>query len=119
MRQIVFRNQNRGEMKVILILSLASLVVGETQHLERHVNDTDLFKPNAKDPAADLFLNSSVQLSALFSRSDQRGALFSRQEECAYPVPCDGNIWCCPAGSKCVSSSYNPNLKGSEYLGRF
>jgi hypothetical protein len=65
MCQIVFRNQNREEMKVILLLSLASLVVGEAQHLERRVDDTNLFKPNAKGPAADL-LNSSVQLSALF-----------------------------------------------------
>ena len=31
-------------MKMILFLSLASLVIGEAQHLERRVDDTGLFQ---------------------------------------------------------------------------
>jgi hypothetical protein len=54
--------------------------------------------------------NVSFDFSAILPSTNFRGAisvkrdLFARQEEeCAYPILCDGGTWCCPDGYQCVS----------------
>ncbi|KAF7374021.1 hypothetical protein MSAN_00282600 [Mycena sanguinolenta] len=38
-------------------------------------------------------------------RPQHRAVVYSRQEEeCQYPVLCEGDTWCCPAGSQCCST---------------
>ncbi|EED17500.1 hypothetical protein TSTA_113260 [Talaromyces stipitatus ATCC 10500] len=69
-------------------------------------SDGVVFKPSRKDSTLDAFGNSSLSFSRLFSAQDYLGGrLFARDQTCEYPVPCEGNEWCCPAGSNCVSAN--------------
>jgi hypothetical protein len=97
------------EVFLSVVLLTAFHAVGSKATLNE---DTDLFKASPKGPAADQSTNSNFTFSlpGLSARSNVFGSLYNRQEEtCEYPVPCDGNTWCCPEGSQCVLSSLQPN----------
>lgn len=81
---------------------LGGIVVAQTP------SDALIFKPSSKGSTLDAFGNSSLSLSRIFSARDPLSGLFARDETCEYPVPCDGDEWCCPAGSQCVSTC-NPS----------
>jgi hypothetical protein len=63
-----------------------------------------LFKPAQRRIGG----NATFDFSAILPSTNFRGAisvkrdLFVRQEECAYPILCDGGTWCCPDGYSCV-----------------
>jgi hypothetical protein len=66
-----------------------------------------LFKPAQRRVGG--YGNASFDFSAIIPSTNFRGAisvkrdLFARQEEeCAYPILCDGGTWCCPDGYQCV-----------------
>jgi hypothetical protein len=98
------------EVFLCVVLLTALHVVGSKATPNEN---SDLFKAALKGPAADQSTNSNLTFSlpGLTARSNIFGSLYNRQEEtCEYPVPCDGNTWCCPEGSQCVLSPSQPNF---------
>ncbi|KAF7288984.1 hypothetical protein MIND_01415100 [Mycena indigotica] len=92
-------------MALLLLLSLVPVLNGEPLD--------DLFRPErSRLLNTDISSNSTTsQLSTTIPgllRPQARDAAhppLARQEKaCAYPVPCQGNTWCCPAGSQCCST---------------
>lgn len=94
-------------MTLLMDFRLFTIVVGllGVTAVSQSLSDGVLFKPSRNGSTLDAFGNASISISRLFSTQDHLGSLFSRQEQtCEYPVPCDGDEWCCPAGSNCVST---------------
>ncbi|KAJ6589942.1 hypothetical protein DFH09DRAFT_1074433 [Mycena vulgaris] len=71
------------------------------------LSDPDLFRPHPNALAVDISTAGSKLSSTIAGllKPQRRAVVYSRQEEeCSYPVKCEGNTWCCQAGTKCCST---------------
>ncbi|KAJ7334023.1 hypothetical protein DFH08DRAFT_879944 [Mycena albidolilacea] len=75
--------------------------------VEHDRSDPDLFRPRLNAPGVDISTGGS-RISRVIPgllKAQRRAVIYSRQEEeeCPYPVPCEGG-GCCPADYQCCST---------------